>query len=55
MVLLHSFAIYDNACGRSGRREAAVAMDEFWDKTVYWGWRVMNVGQLVRLKHRHDS
>lgn len=54
MVLLHSFAINDNVGGRSGRREAAVAMDEFWDEIVCWGCRVMNLGQLVRLEHRHD-
>lgn len=53
MVLWHSFAINDNVSGRSGRREAAV--DEFWNESVCWGCRVMNLGQLVRLKHRHDS
>lgn len=31
MGLLHSFAINDNVGGRSGRREAAIAMDEFWE------------------------
>lgn len=43
-----------NVGGSGGRREAAIAMDEYCDGIVCWECCVINFDQLGRLKPRHD-